>query len=86
MTRLLDVYPSKNPRVAVNRAIRKEIPGGAEILDALAVAAPLRYTSYSWGRVYKNLLAARNAATQEILKKYEFVDFENWSQNDEHEN
>ncbi|MBQ7111774.1 MAG: hypothetical protein IJO06_11215 [Thermoguttaceae bacterium] len=86
MTRLLDVYPSKNPRVAVNRAIRKEIPGGAEILDALAVAAPLRYTSYAWGRVYKNLLAARDAATQEILKRYEFVDFESWSPDVEREN
>lgn len=71
MPQIRNVYRAQKKRSAINKAIRAEIPGGAEILDALAIAAPLREKGYAWWRVYKLLDAAREAAEKTILEKTE---------------
>lgn len=68
---LTEKYSKKNVRLAVNAAIRKEIPGGAELLDALTLAAAQQHASYRWGQIYKMLESARNAAANEIARRYQ---------------
>lgn len=70
---LIEKYSKKNARQAVNAAIRKEIPGGAEMLDALALASTQRHTSYRWGQIYKMLDAAKTAAANEIAQRYQLA-------------
>ncbi len=68
---LTEKYSKKNVRLAVNAAIRKEIPGGADLLDALTLAAAQQNASYRWGQIYKMLESARNAAANEIARRYQ---------------
>lgn len=68
---LQEKYQKKDPRVAINSAIRAEIPGGAAALNAFVIAAANRNASYRWGQVYKFLKQARDEATREIAKRYE---------------
>ncbi|MBO5046177.1 MAG: hypothetical protein IJO46_10670 [Thermoguttaceae bacterium] len=68
---LQEKYKKKDPRVALNSAIREEIPGGGALLQAFALASANQNASYEWGKIYKFLRQARDEATQEIAKRYE---------------
>ncbi|MBQ2791264.1 MAG: hypothetical protein IJE97_16635 [Thermoguttaceae bacterium] len=68
---LIEKYSKKNARLAINAAIREELPGGADLLDALTLAAAQRNSSYRWGQIYKMLESARDAAANEIARRYD---------------
>lgn len=67
---LRETYGNAKSWQAMNRAIRAEIPGGAELLDAICLAAPLSGRSQLGGRLFEKLQEAREAMNAHIAKKY----------------
>lgn len=67
---LREAYGNAKTWQAMNRAIRKEAPGGAELLDAIGLAAPLRDRSPQHAKLFEKLQKAREAMNAYIAKKY----------------
>jgi hypothetical protein len=66
-------YDAPNSRAAINRAIRAELPGGGELLDALEIAhkAAGRRESSAAGRILVALSAVKIAMESEIRRRYD---------------
>ncbi len=68
---LREAYGNAKTWQAMNRAVRKEIPGGDELLDAIGLAAPLRDRSPQCAKLFEKLQQAREAMNAYIAQKYE---------------
>ncbi len=68
---LREIYGNTKAWQALNRAIRAEIPGGGDVLDALTLAGALRSTPKG-DELFSRLLAARNEMQAAIARKYGF--------------
>lgn len=77
---LCEKYRSRKPRHAVNRAIREELVGGNEVLDALFLVHGLADALQDAGNPIADkaveaenlLIAARDAMGDEIARRYNF--------------
>ena len=69
---LREAYGNAKTWQAMNRAIRAEVPGGDELLDAIGLAAPLRDRSPQCAKLFEKLRQAREAMNAFIAQKYEF--------------
>lgn len=67
---LRETYGNAKTWQAMNRAIRAEIPGGAELLDAICLAAPLSGRSQLGGRLFEKLQEARAMMCDHIAQTY----------------
>ncbi|MBP3558275.1 MAG: hypothetical protein J6K20_11335 [Thermoguttaceae bacterium] len=68
---LREAYGNAKTWQAMNRAIRAEVPGGDELLDAIGLAAPLRDRSPQCAKLFEKLQQAREAMNAFIAQKYE---------------
>lgn len=67
---LAEKYKGK-PREALCRAVRAEIPGGADLFTALNIAAKNRSESDDWRRLHNALIRARETMIAEIAQRYD---------------
>ena len=67
---LRETYGNAKTWQAMNRAVRKEVPGGKELLDAIGLAAGLRDRSPQCAKLFEKLQQAREAMNAHIAKKY----------------
>lgn len=72
---LQEKYGAANSKAAINAAIRAEIPGGGELLDALETAHKAAGrnddpAAATIGRVLTALLRAKGAMEAEIRRRY----------------
>ena len=81
---LIEKYSKKNARQAVNAAIRKEIPGGAELLDLASKFERLRLDAKNGRKfadeelalveaVCADLQRLRDAFGNEIARRYDLT-------------
>lgn len=70
---LRDVYGNvKKTSSLLNRAVRAECVGGAELLDAIYIAAKNRRVSADWEKMFQALESVRAAMQNEIARRYQF--------------
>lgn len=67
---LRETYGNAKTWQAMNRAVRAEVPGGDELLDAIGLAAPLRDRSPQCAKLFEKLQEAREAMNAFIAQKY----------------
>ena len=67
---LRETYGNAKTWQAMNRAVRAEVPGGDEPLDAIGLAAPLRDRSSQHAQLFEKLQEARKAMNAFIAQKY----------------
>ena len=81
---LCEKYRSRKPKHAVNRAIREELPGGNEVLDALflvhgladALSEKKSELAEKAIEAENALISARDAMAEEIARRYGFKNSE----------
>ncbi|MBQ9126603.1 MAG: hypothetical protein IJY15_02445 [Thermoguttaceae bacterium] len=68
---LREKYGNVKYSQALNRAIRKEAPGGAAFLNALALAGKYRYSSPQMAQIWDEMTVAHKALQDYVARLYD---------------